>query len=64
MSAATHVPVTADELKLLQIIRAADPDADFEVHRRGGRIVNVTETTIHRQKFSPAPLREPAVPPR
>lgn len=63
MSAPSYVQaqLTPDELRLLQLIRTAEPDADFEVHRRDGKIVNVSKTTIHRREFESTKLREPRV---
>lgn len=52
------VMVQPDELRLLELIRTSEADTDLEVHRRDGKIVNVTRTTIHRKEFTSAQLRE------
>ena len=56
------VVVTSDELKLLELIRTAQPDSDFEVNRRDGKIANVRVTTIHRRDFEPRRMVERATP--
>jgi len=50
--------LTRDELKLIQLLRTSEPDADLEVHKRDGAVVNVVRSTIHRKEFERARLLE------
>jgi hypothetical protein len=54
------VLVMPDELRLLQLLRDAEPDADLEVNRRDGRVVNCKVTTIHKRDFETTKLLEGA----
>jgi len=54
--------LTPDELKTIEIIRAATKDADLEIIRRDGKIVNVREIRMHRDQFERAKLRETRTP--
>jgi len=42
-----------DEVKVIQIMReTTEPDAEFIVYRRQGKIVNVKRTTLHVNEFT------------
>lgn len=44
--------ITPDELVLLRILREFGPDADFEVNKRDGKIVNTRSTVVHAKRFT------------
>jgi Cdc6-like AAA superfamily ATPase len=51
--------VSSDELKMLELLRSAGEDADVEVIRRDGRVVDVRRTTRHQKEFKTERLQEP-----
>jgi hypothetical protein len=49
-----EIAIGRDELLLLQIIREKGPDANFEIFKREGKIVNCLSTTVHVRDFKAA----------